>query len=189
MTDFLTTRGTRGPAHPPTDQTQWPQLGPFCPWSPPDVDDWPECPDWVRNKRFCWLLSPSLSLSSFQPLLSYPFFLLSWSWMQESCGRASVWSEGQSLITSCGQRTRILVLVQYLVSDRAEFPSSLPRSPGKSPITPGCLQVARDICKATLFVPPPSPLTWPPFPPLKSLKTWDISIYSVSTQIWSSVSL
>ncbi|XP_070330554.1 protein cornichon homolog 3 isoform X1 [Odocoileus virginianus] len=26
------------------DQTQWPQLGPFYPWSPPDV---PECPDQV----------------------------------------------------------------------------------------------------------------------------------------------
>ena len=44
-TDILTTRGTQGPAYLPTDQTQWPQLGPFCPWSPPDADNWPECPD------------------------------------------------------------------------------------------------------------------------------------------------
>ena len=36
-TDILTTRGK--------DQTQWPQLGPFCSWSPPDTDNWPECPD------------------------------------------------------------------------------------------------------------------------------------------------
>ena len=36
---------THGPARLPADQTQWPQLGPFCPWSPPDVDNWPECPD------------------------------------------------------------------------------------------------------------------------------------------------
>ena len=45
-TDILTTRGTQGPACLPMDQTQWPQSGPFCPWSPPDVDNWPECPDW-----------------------------------------------------------------------------------------------------------------------------------------------
>ena len=44
-TDILTTRGTQGPACLPMDQTQRPQLGPFCPWSPPDVDNWPECPD------------------------------------------------------------------------------------------------------------------------------------------------
>ena len=45
-TDILTTWGTQGPACLPMDQTQRPQLGPFCPWSPPDVDNWPECPDW-----------------------------------------------------------------------------------------------------------------------------------------------
>ena len=45
-TDILTTRGTQGPACLPMDQTQRPQLRPFCPWSPPDVDNWPECPDW-----------------------------------------------------------------------------------------------------------------------------------------------
>ena len=50
-TDILTTRGTQGPACLPMDPTQRPQLGPFCPWSPPDADNWPECPDWVRNKR------------------------------------------------------------------------------------------------------------------------------------------
>ena len=44
-TDILTTWGTQGPACLPMDQTQRPQLGPFCPWSPPDVDNWPECPD------------------------------------------------------------------------------------------------------------------------------------------------
>ena len=43
--DILTTQGTQGPAHPPTDQNQRSQLGPFCPWSPLDVDDWPECPN------------------------------------------------------------------------------------------------------------------------------------------------
>ena len=44
-TDILTTRGTQRPACLPMDQTQWPQLGPFCPWSPPDADSWPECPN------------------------------------------------------------------------------------------------------------------------------------------------
>ena len=43
--DILSTRGTQGPACLPMDQTQRPQLGPFCPWSPPDADNWPECPD------------------------------------------------------------------------------------------------------------------------------------------------
>ena len=44
-TDILTTQGTQSPACLPMDQTQRLQLGPFCPWSPPDVDNWPECPD------------------------------------------------------------------------------------------------------------------------------------------------
>ena len=35
-TDILTTRGTQGPACLPMDQTMW---------SPPDADNWPECPD------------------------------------------------------------------------------------------------------------------------------------------------
>ena len=50
-TDILITRGTQGPACLPMDQTQHPQLGPICRWSPPDVDNWPECLDRVRNKR------------------------------------------------------------------------------------------------------------------------------------------
>ena len=50
-TNILTTQGTQGPACLPMDQTQWLQLGPFCPWSPPDADNWPECPNRVRNKR------------------------------------------------------------------------------------------------------------------------------------------
>ena len=44
-TDILTTWGTQGSACLPMDQTQRPQLGPFCPWSPPDTDNWPEYPD------------------------------------------------------------------------------------------------------------------------------------------------
>ena len=46
------------------DQTQLPQLEPFCPWSPTDVDDWSEYPDQVKYKRLYWPLSPSFSLSS-----------------------------------------------------------------------------------------------------------------------------
>ena len=48
-----TAQGSPGPALLPTDLTQRLQLGPVCPWFPPDVDDWPECPNQVRNKRFC----------------------------------------------------------------------------------------------------------------------------------------
>ena len=51
-TDILTIWGTQGPACLVMDQTQLPQLGPFCSWSPPVADNWPECPDRVRNKRF-----------------------------------------------------------------------------------------------------------------------------------------
>ena len=50
-TDMLTTQGTQGPACLPMDHTQRPQLGPFCPWSPPDTENWPECPDQIRIKR------------------------------------------------------------------------------------------------------------------------------------------
>lgn len=54
MTDILIIQGTWGPAHLPIDQTQWPQPGPFDPRSPPDSDNWPECPDLVRDKRLSW---------------------------------------------------------------------------------------------------------------------------------------
>ena len=51
-------------------RTQQPALGPFkCPWSPPDVDDWPELPDQVKNERLHWPVFPSLSLSSYPILL------------------------------------------------------------------------------------------------------------------------
>ena len=50
-TDILITRGTQGPACLPTDQTQWLQLGLFCPRSPPYSDNWAECPNQLRNKR------------------------------------------------------------------------------------------------------------------------------------------
>ncbi|KAM7247904.1 hypothetical protein CapIbe_001857 [Capra ibex] len=39
------------------DQTQRPQLGPFCPWSPPDADNWPECPDRSLRTRILVLIS------------------------------------------------------------------------------------------------------------------------------------
>ena len=44
-TDILTTWGAKGPACIPMDQTQRPQMGPWCPWSLPDADSWPEYPD------------------------------------------------------------------------------------------------------------------------------------------------
>ena len=68
--DILTTQGTQGPACLRMDQTQRPQLGPFRPWSPPDVDNWLECPNWLGTGDFIDL-SP---LPSLFPLLnpSYP---------------------------------------------------------------------------------------------------------------------
>ena len=62
-------------------------------------------------------------------------------------------------------------LVWYLVGPSSSAPLS--GGPGKSPVTPGYLQVAGDVCKATPFAPSPasSPFssTWLPFLPLKSL--------------------
>ena len=69
-----------------------------------------------------------------------PVFLIPQSWMQEFGRRASAWAEDWRLITSSGQRTRIPVGL----SSSPPFSGS----PGKSH-----LQVARDICKATLFAP------------------------------------
>ena len=46
------------------DQTPLLQLGPFCPWSPPGMDNWSEYPEQAKNKRHYWPLSPSFSLSS-----------------------------------------------------------------------------------------------------------------------------
>ena len=89
-TDILTTQGTQGPACLPMDQTQRPQLGPFCPWSPPDMDNWPECPDWVRNKRLLTsLLFPLSFLSLTLPILSH--------FSSPPGLDAGIWSKGLSL--------------------------------------------------------------------------------------------
>ena len=80
--------GYSGTTHLPMDKTQWPQLRLFCPWSPLDMDKWPECPERVKTKRLYRPLSPSLSFL----LLTLPtllFFLVPQSWMQESGQRAS----------------------------------------------------------------------------------------------------
>ena len=101
---------------------------------------------------------------------------------------AGIWLKGLSL--SWGLETDHLllaensnsgsVLVWFLVG-----PSSSPPFSGGP---------AGDVCKATPFAPlslllPLLLSIWLPFLPLKCLKTWDIFIYSVSTWIWSSVSL
>ena len=65
--------------------------------------------------------------------------------MQKSGQWASAWAEDWRLFTSSWQRTRILAL---------GLSSSPPFSggPGKSPVMPGYLQVAGDVCKATPFL-------------------------------------
>ena len=111
----------------------------------------------------------TLMISPFSlfPLLNPPYptpFFFPVPWTQESGRRASSWAEDWRLITSSWQRTQILVLFQFL---------------------------AGDVCKPTIFAPlsclfPPLLSTWHSF---LSLKTWDVFIYSISTWIWSSVSL
>ena len=141
VTDILTTWGTQGPVCPPMEQTQWPQPGPFSPWSPPNTDNWPECPDCIRKKRRYLPLSPSLSLFPSYPFLSYHFFLVLQSWAQASSRRTSAWAESWRNITSAWPR--IWILVQFLSgfwfglssvlvwsgSGRAKFQSSLPWRP------------------------------------------------------------
>ena len=86
-TDILTTRGTQGLACLPMDQTQRPQLGPFCPWSPPDADHWS-----VTGKEQETLLTSPLP--SLFPLLSpsYPSRFSSPPVLD-----AGIWSKGLSL--------------------------------------------------------------------------------------------
>ena len=144
----------------------------LCPWFPLNVNDWPECPDWVKDKKFYWLPPLPFPLSFFfstPSLLS--FILLSWSWLWGSGWRDTAWSEGREL--------KFWSYIWDLVSGRAEFPSLLSGNAGKRLITPRHLQVVGDVPKVTCFVSLSSPLSnWYPFLSLKSLKTWDISIYS-----------
>ena len=160
--DILTPRGTQGPACLPMDQAQRPQLGPFCPWCPLDADNWPECPNrW--GTRDLTDLSP---LPSLCPLLSpsYP--------SRFSCPPvldAGIGSKGLSLSWGLEADHLLLAensnfLVWFLVGPSSSPPFS--GSPGKSPVTPGCLQVAGDVCKATPFAPLSCLLllsTWLPF--------------------------
>ena len=93
---------------------------------------------------------------------------------------AGIWSKGLSL--SWGLETDHLLLAEnsnflvwFLVGPSSSPPFS--GSPGKSPVTPGCLQVAGDVCKATPFAPLSRLLllsTWLPFLLLKSLKTSEV---------------
>ena len=175
--DIQTAQGTLGPARLLTDLTQRLQLGLVCPWSPPDADNWPGCPDWVRNKRFCWPLSSHCSYNLSHPILSCPRVLDEGIW---SKGHRLSWGlETDHLLL---QRTRILVLVGPSSSP------SFPRGPGKSPIMPEYLQVAEDVCKSIPFIPlslPDSDLLSLPTP---SLSTWPLSL-SLKTQVISIYSL
>ena len=106
------------------DQTQQLQLGPFCPWSPPDMDNCPECPDWVRNKRLYWPLSPALSFLSLTlsilPCFSSPPVL-----------DAGIWSKGHQPELRIRDwspppgRELEFWFWSGLISGRAEFQSTL----------------------------------------------------------------
>ena len=89
------------------------------------------------------LLTTFISLLFYNP--SYPilFFPAPRSWTQESGQRSSAWAEDLRLTTSSWQRTWILVLVGPN--------SSPPLEAREKSRTPGYLQVAGDICKATPF--------------------------------------
>lgn len=64
--------GTWAPAHPLMDPTQRLRPGPSGPWSSPEEDDWPECPDRVRDKRFSEVFHvPSHQLPSFRPFETF----------------------------------------------------------------------------------------------------------------------
>ena len=144
-------------------------------------------PRLVRNKRLYWPLSPALSFLSLTlsilPCFSSPPVL-----------DAGIWSKGRQPELRIRDwspplgRELEFWFCSGLISGRAEFQSSLLWRP-----RPGCLQVAGDVCKATPFAPLscllPLLSTWLPFLPLKSLKTWDIFLYSVRTCIWSPVSV
>ena len=85
-TDILTTRGTQGPACLPTDQTQRPKLGPFCPWSPPDVDKVPR-PGKEQETLLTSLPFPLSFLSLTLPILpcfSSPLILDAGIWLKGS---------------------------------------------------------------------------------------------------------
>ena len=86
-TDILTTLGTQGPACLPMDQTQRPQLGPFCPWSPADADNWPECPTSKEQETLLTSLPFPLSFLS----LTLPILLRFSSLPVLDAG---IWSKG-----------------------------------------------------------------------------------------------
>ena len=85
--DILTSWGTEGPPCPPMDQTQWPQLWPFCHWSRSD----PRVP-WLGKEKETLLTSLPFPLTFLSltlpilPLVSSPLVLDS-----------GIWSKGLSL--------------------------------------------------------------------------------------------
>ena len=118
------------------DQTQLPQLGPFCPWSPPDADNWLECPDQVRNKRLYWPLSPALSFLSITlpilPLFSSPLVRgRSWAHWSLACLTAQTDHEQQlaSVTLFCVLVSSVLLASTHAQrKSLAEKPQALPGS-------------------------------------------------------------
>ena len=102
-TDILTTWGPQGTACPLMDQTQQLRLGPFCLWSPPDEDSWPDCPDPVRNKRLYCPLYPSLSFLCLTLPILPPF-------SSPPVLDTGIWSKGLSV--SWGWETDHLLLAE-----------------------------------------------------------------------------
>ena len=91
------------------------------------------------------LLFPLSFFSLALPIVPVFLIPIPWSWTQEFGQRASAWAEDWRLITASWERTWFPL-----------GPSSSPPfsgSPGESPVMPGYLQVAGDVCKSTPFAP------------------------------------
>ena len=128
VTDILTTRGTQGPACPPMDKAQWPQLGPFSP-----------------GLLLMWTTGQSAPMGEEQetPLTPLPFLLFFLSltlphlplFSSPLVPDAGIWSKGLSL--SWGLETDHLLLAENanfgsgLVSGRAKFQLSSLEAQGK----------------------------------------------------------
>ena len=178
--DILTSWGTEGPPCLPMDWTQWPQLWPFCHWSPSD----PRVP-WLGKEKETLLNSlpfPLTFLSLTPPIL--PFF------SSPLVLDSGIWSKGLSL--GWGLETDHLVFWESYNFGSVPVWSCFWY--GQVPVWRPRVKSHNTWVSAGVLL-PPSPTSFPLFfqpgflPPFEIFE--DLGYFNLffSTWIWSSVSL
>ncbi|XP_070330555.1 protein cornichon homolog 3 isoform X3 [Odocoileus virginianus] len=134
------------------DQTQWPQLGPFYPWSPPDV---PECPDqviWNSTVVTQWLWKSDILIIRAHLIIAFDELRTDFKSPIDQCNPVHARERLRNIERICFLLRKVVLVVKNLpaksrdVRDAALIPES-ERSPGGghgNPLQCSCLENPMD---------------------------------------------